>query len=342
MEVLLVRAAVPFPCPRRSQKSGEASEPQKARAQSKFLTSSESNQGKSSTAASASNRATDPQSSPFGAIVPLPAFSLRFPWFKQGKKEVGGEGSTAMAAAAACGDVASLALSAVQDGTTLPLSDEEKRTVHEVLSTLQSSAPELSALEVAGIKPLGSDDTVAEAVPGAMGSEELAKAEAEIAKSWLHNFMRIRSLWNLRQFNPKTKAPRKQTPNSGKQSGAALLEVEGVENTEENRGTLDSAVDVGETMGCVCEECSVDTEDDNATAPVEEEVKEIAHIKIAHNRESFSKFLQSVPMEELKTVSHLSFLSNLAYVIPTIKVRFIFRSCLRSSFFFTTDFFSVF
>ena len=266
-----------------------------------------------------SNRAVDPQT------AQISGFPLKFPWFKAGKKEVSGDATTTAAAAAtACGDVASLALSAAHDGITTPLSDEEKRTVHEVLSTLQSSATELTALEVASLKPLGSDDTVAEVMPGAIGSEELAKAEAEIAKSWLHNFMRIRSLWNIRQFNTNTKVPRKQTPNSVKQSGAAVLEQEGAEKTEEGRGSSDSVVgeDVGESMGCVCEECSVDAEDDK-TAPAEEE-KEIAHIKIVHNRESFSKFLQSVPMAELKTVSHLAFLSNLAYVIPTIKVSFYF------------------
>ncbi|KAG0572269.1 hypothetical protein KC19_VG080500 [Ceratodon purpureus] len=313
MEVLLVRAAVPFPCSRRRQKSGEASEPQKARAQSKFLKSTDG-----STMASASNRMVDPQmvdprTSPFSTLVPLSAFPLKFSWFQAANKEVGGDVSTTIASAA-CKDVTSLAPS---DGT-LPLNEEENRTVHEVLSTL--STTELSALEVASIEPMGSEGTVAEVVPGAMGSEELAKAEVDIAKSWLHNLMRIRSLWTVCQFNTNIKASRKQTPNSVQQSGAAVMEVEGIEKTEQGRNGSDSVVggDVGEVMGCVCEECSVDTDDDNA-APVENERKEIAHIKIVHNRESFSKFLQSVPMAELKTVSHLSFLSNLAYVIPTIK-----------------------
>lgn len=324
MEVLLVRAAVPFPCHRRSQKSAEASEPQKARAQ-KLLTSDRSaeNSTKSSTVASASNRSADPQTSPFGTLVPLSAFPLKFPWFKAGKKDVGGVSTTMdVAAATACGDVASLALSSAHDDvTTLALSDEEKRTVHEVLSTLQSSPTELSALEVASIQPLASDDTVAEVTPGAMAPDDLAKAEAEIAKSWLHNFMKIRSLWNIRQFNTNTKVPRKQSLNSVKQPGAAVLEAEGTEKTQEDSAALGSigGEDVSDSMSCVCEGCSVDTEDEK-TAPGEEEAKEIAHVKIVHDRESFSKFLQSVPVAELKTVSHLSFLSNLAYAIPSIKV----------------------
>lgn len=323
-----MRAAVPFPCPRRSQKPAEVPEPLIARAQSKFLTSDRSTESstKSSTVTSASNRSVDPQTSPFGTLVPLPAFPLKFPWFKAGKKEVAGDG-IAMAATA-CGDVASLALSAAHDGSTLPLSNEEKRTVHEVFSTLQSTTTDLTALEVVSIKPLGSDDTVADVAPGAMGSEELAKAEAEIAKSWLHNFLRIRSLWNIRQFNTNTKVPRKQTPNSVKQLGAAVLEAEGAEMTEEGRESSDSVV--GDSMDCVCEECSVDREDDK-TVSLAEEGKEIAHIKIVHNRESFTKFLQSVPMAELKAVSHLAFLSNLAYVISTIKVSSTFLAFLLSN-----------
>lgn len=289
MEVLLVRAAVPFPCPRRSQKSGEPSE--KARAQ-KLLTSSPAetaNPTKAAstvTAAASASSGNHPQSS--RPLVPLPGFPLKFPWFKAGKKDVD-----------VARDVASLALSSAHDDVTnLTLSDEDKRTVHEVLSTLQSAPTELTALEVATLKPLGSDDSV-----------DLAKAEAEIAKSWLHNFMRIR-LWNNLQFNS---APRKQAPK------ASVLEAEVTEKKIEEGGDPVESVVGEDAQNCVCEECSVDTEDVKTT-PADDEAKEIAHVKIVHDRASFSKFLQSVSVAELKTVSHLAFLSNLAYQIPSIKV----------------------
>lgn len=291
MEVLLVRAAVPFPCSRRSQKSGEPLE--KARAQKLLTSSPTENSTNPSTVATSATSASSSSSNNTSrsALVPLPAFPLKFPWFKAagGKKDVD-----------VARDVASLALSTAHDEvvTNLGLSDEEKRTVHEVLSTLQSSP---TALEV--IKPLvGSDDSTV----------ELAKAEAEIAKSWLHNFMRIRSLWNIRQFNT---APRKQqSPNKPPVIDPCPPTI------EEGRDVVESVVG-DDAMSCVCEECSVDTEDEKTTAPGgEDETKEIAHVKIVHDRASFSKFLQSVPVAELKTVSHLSFLSNLAYSIPSIKV----------------------
>lgn len=42
--------------------------------------------------------------------------------------------------------------------------------------------------------------------------------------------------------------------------------------------------------------------------------------KVRYNRESFSKFLVSVPWSDTKLFSQLAFLCNMAYVIPEIKV----------------------
>lgn len=320
MEVLLVRAAVPFPCPRRSQKSAEAPEPQKVR-QSKFLTKDRSteNPTKPSVAAAASNSSMDPQIAPSASVAPHPAFPLRFPWFKGGKKGVASDGTTmAAAAAAACGDVASIALSAAHDGTTSELDAEEKRTVHEVLSTLQSPATELTALEVGGIKSLSPDEAVVDETSGSIGSDELSKAEAQIARSWLHNFMRVK-LWNNRQSKTTTKAPRKQSQNGVDQPCTDVSEAESSESPE----SVDSCDPVLEggveaALGCACDECSVDTDSERIPSGVDE-VQEIDHIKIVHNQESFSKFLQPVSVGELKALAHLSFLANLAYAIPSIK-----------------------
>lgn len=133
--------------------------------------------------------------------------------------------------------------------------------------------------------------------------------------------MKIGSLWNIRQFNKSAvKAPRKQSLNGVNQSGAVLTDSEISKSAEEGLRSSDSISSEVEkdSSSCVCEECCVDSEDEE-TVSAAGGGEEITHIKVVHSRESFSKFLHAVPMAELKTVSHLSLLSNLAYVIPTIK-----------------------
>lgn len=77
---------------------------------------------------------------------------------------------------------------------------------------------------------------------------------------------------------------------------------------QEEVGDEDSVCHEGEDRDCECSEggCSVDYSSDEDDAEI--------------TPEFFSKFLVKVPWSDTKQFSQLAFLSNLAYVIPLIKV----------------------
>lgn len=100
--------------------------------------------------------------------------------------------------------------------------------------------------------------------------------------NWVERLLEIRSLWRNRQQKE-------------------VVDEDGVCGGEEQTGDCSCEED---ESGCVV---SYDSED--------------GHGEVRYDRESFSRILSRVPTSDIKLFSKLAFLSNIAYVIPEIKVR---------------------
>lgn len=111
-----------------------------------------------------------------------------------------------------------------------------------------------------------------------------ATSEEEQNVSWVLKILHVRSLWK------------------GEEQGDKL------EVTEE-----DESVKVNQ-------ELSADNDDEECDAcKIDDDEQE----KEAFDRDSFSKLLKKVSLTDAKLYAKLSYLGNLAYSIPSIKVRFI-------------------
>ncbi|KAL3684954.1 hypothetical protein R1sor_002976 [Riccia sorocarpa] len=73
---------------------------------------------------------------------------------------------------------------------------------------------------------------------------------------------------------------------------------------------------IPECVGCE-EELAYSCTFDPAASPLS--MLEVAHLNVTHDLESFTKFLQNVPLSELKLIHQSAHLSNLAYNIPQIQ-----------------------
>lgn len=113
--------------------------------------------------------------------------------------------------------------------------------------------------------------------------EEADEGEVRKKGNWVMNILRVRSIWE-------------------KERERAVVERE------------DAGWDLGGDSCVGCDECSVGEERG------EGEVKEEAEEKVVFDRESFSRLLTRVSLIELQVYAKASYLGNLAYSIPKIKV----------------------
>lgn len=318
MEMLLVRAAVPFPVARSSQNQAQVPEPTNPRhppcpSQPKYSKANRSSDFHKSSKTSSLSIDNSGQNQSLSldseniSVPPLPLTGsrsvfpspLKFLWFNRNEHETK---ETDVSGDASC-EIPSL--SSNQETQTLTLNRGEESTSSEVFSILDSS--DLSNLELNIDQIQDSNDDISKAILGTTEGEELSKIDAECAKGWLQNFINIRSFWKKQDTTPITMA---SGNDYSKQIGVGIIDE--AENNVLNGGEMDS----GEEMMACCEGCLTESLMELKV----EAGKEMPHVRIHHTQDSFAKFLHRVPVSELKTVSHMSFLSNLAYVIPSIKV----------------------
>jgi hypothetical protein len=113
-------------------------------------------------------------------------------------------------------------------------------------------------------------------------------------KSWVPNIINLTYLW------------RRQSSEFQKTSSGNIEETNDTDSTQEASATAHPS----QCGGC-----------ESSSKAGQEITRSVMgfDVSIAHDKESFAKFLQRVHLSELKLIARMSFLSNQAYYIPQIK-----------------------
>eukprot|EP00250_Pteridium_aquilinum_P020888 c24979_g1_i1 orf=178-2862(-) len=149
------------------------------------------------------------------------------------------------------------------------------------LVTPESMATVLSNAIMANVDPSPSNETMANVDPLCLPPR----------KSWLSRIADFKALW----------------PNRKDQAGAPDASKTNITSSSED---IVSSIHSSKCVG-TCEGCELNTSHGCSL--------EVPYKKVFHSKESFSKFLQNASLFDMKVLSQMSFLCDMAYMIPDIQ-----------------------
>lgn len=154
-----------------------------------------------------------------------------------------------------------------------------------------------------GLKSVDIKNLISLAVEGVSGGGAdarlgMIRSAEHMSRPLVHNFARLSSFWKKENVN------REASPRSESETSAGIIE---------------SCQFIPPSCGCRSGGTCCSESGSNAAT-----VQVTPHSEIARNKEYFARFLYRVPSAERERITQMAYLSNLAYRIPTIEVRFSF------------------
>lgn len=138
------------------------------------------------------------------------------------------------------------------------------------------------------------------AVEEASGGSRIGmfRSAKHLSRPLIHNFAKLSSFWKKENVIHEA---------------SKISEAETAEDLSESRQFIPPSF---RRHSCACGDCCSESELNDASMQV------TPHSQIARNKEYFSRFLFRVMSAERERITLMALLSNLAYRIPTIEVRF--------------------
>lgn len=179
------------------------------------------------------------------------------------------------------------------------LDDQGEQHVEEFSGDRNTEAASgVSTAKHEAAQPIDNDRSQITIVSDAKSPKPNSSSPGADSKRWLPRILDFKALWH----DSKT-AQRQTLPIHPAEEPKSVKSINTLNAGEDHDSTSEAAAKESCCSGCAINGCP----------------SEVPYTRVLHSKETFSKFLQDVSLSDMRVVAQMSFLCDLAYMIPDIQ-----------------------